>query len=323
MRRFDGHEEIWPGMVRRPVVTIGVFDGVHRGHRLVLDATIDLARRVDGEPGVLTFGTHPRAIIAGRRPRWLASLDHRLRLFDRAGMAFSVVLPFDEELRSMTGDEFVERVLVERIGVAGVVLGFNSQFGKDRSGDRACLERNARRFGFQAVFPPDVLYEALHISSTAIRDAVEEGRIEDAAAMLGRPVSLLGRVTEGDGRGRTLGFPTANLALEHEVRPPAGVYAGRVQIDGKWHLAISNIGIRPTFREGAAAQATIRTLVEVHVLDYAGDLYGRALEVHFISRIRDEHKFPSVDALKAQIEADRATCLDITGGRAEPDGHSG
>jgi riboflavin kinase/FMN adenylyltransferase len=317
MRRFDGFEDLRPGDFRRPVVTIGVFDGVHRGHRLVLDATVELARRVDGEAGVLTFGTHPRAIIEGRRPRWLASLDHRVRLFERAGLDFTVVLPFTERLRSMTGDEFVERILVERLGVAGVVLGFNSQFGKDRSGDRACLERNAAKHGFQAVFPPDVLYEALHISSTAIRDAVEEGRIEDAAAMLGRPVSLLGRVTEGDGRGREIGFPTANLALEHEVRPPAGVYAGRVEIDGTWYLAITNIGVRPTFRRDADAVPD-QALVEVHVIGFDGDLYGRALEVHFISRLRDERRFPSVDALIAQIGADRAACIEITGGRAEP-----
>ncbi len=318
MRRYDDLDRLTPETFRRPVVTIGVFDGVHRGHRLVLDATVDIARRRGGEAGVLTFGTHPRAIIKGKRPRWLTSLDHRLRLFEQAGVDFAVVLPFDESIRMLTGDEFVEQVLVGRIGVEGVVLGFNSKFGKDRTGDRACLERNAEKFGFDAVFPPDVHYEAFHISSTAIRDAVAEGKIEDAALMLGRPVSLMGRVIEGDKRGRTLGFPTANLDLEHEVRPPVGVYAGRVEIDGRWFLTVTNIGLRPTFRAEPDADPATQALVEVHVLGYEGDLYGRTMEMHFIAHLRDERKFATVDALKVQIEADRLRCLEITGGKAEP-----
>jgi riboflavin kinase/FMN adenylyltransferase len=321
MRRFEGLDEITPDAFRRPVVTIGVFDGVHRGHRLVLDATLEQARRLEGEAGVLTFTTHPRAILRGERPLWLGSLEHRLVLFERAGIDFAITLPFTDEIRNLTGDEFVERVLVEKLGVAGVVLGFNSRFGKDRSGDRACLERNAERFGFRVVFPPDVHFGALHISSTGIRRAVGEGRIDAAAAMLGRPVSLLGRVVEGDRRGRTIGFPTANLDLLHEVRPPAGVYAGRVEIDGREHLAMANIGTRPTFKEGQDPRTS--TTVEVHVLDFEGDLYGRLLEFHFVARLRDERKFPSVDALVRQLEADRERCRELAREEAPETGADG
>ncbi len=300
-----------PASFRAPAVTLGVFDGVHEGHRAILRALADAAARTGGETVVVTFDRHPRAVIAGEAPPAITSLEHRLVLFERAGLDATVVLRFDEALAARSADEFLSEILVGKIGARAIVLGADSHFGRGRQGNIAFLRERAARSGFELVAVPLLAAgeAAPTVSSTAIRAAVREGRLDDAARMLGRPVSVLGRVQRGDGRGRTIGFPTANLSLHHELTPPRGVYVARLEIDGVRYRALVNIGVRPTFKDGQPGP--LQELTEVHLLGFDGPLYGRVLEVEILARLRDERRFPSADALVAQIRADREPALAL------------
>ncbi len=302
VRRFDGLESLRPDLFRRPVATLGVFDGVHRGHGEVLARTAALAARLDGEPVAVTFDRHPQEVVAGRDPGTLSSLEHRVRLLARAGMAAVVVLRFDERLREIPAERFLEEVLVSRVGIAGLVLGPDSHFGKARGGNPDLARRVLDPLGIPVESVPPVLLGGRPVSSTAIRAAIRAGDLAAAEGMLGRPVAVLGRVVRGEGRGRSLGFPTANLDLAHEIRPPRGVYAGRVLLpDGEAVPALVNIGGRPTFHPEGEGEDT----VEAWLLDWEGDLYGADLEVSFLVRLRDERRFEGPEALRRQIEADR------------------
>ncbi len=288
------------------VVSIGVFDGVHLGHQAILARNRAAAAELGAEPTVVTFRRHPKRLLLGREPKALTSLQHRLELFRRAGVGHAVVLPFTPELRSLSAEDFVARVAVAGLGVRRFVLGFDSKFGHDRAGTP---ERLAA-LGFAVEVVPEVDVGGRAVSSTAIREAVELGDLGLAARMLGRPVAVLGRVVHGQELGRRLGFPTANLDLSHELHPPPGVYAVRVSRGGSAdrteHPGVCNIGFRPTL--GGAAT---RPAVEVHLLDYSGDLYGTDLEVLFVERLREERRFPDLGALRAQIAADAAAARAI------------
>jgi riboflavin kinase/FMN adenylyltransferase len=306
MRIHRGLADVSPERFRRPVVTIGVFDGVHRGHARVLEVLRAEAR--GGDAVAITFDTHPRAVLEGRAPPRLTSLDHRLLLLARAGVDATIVLHFDERLAEVGAEEFLTAIVIGRIGARSVVLGADSHFGRGREGNVAFLERVKGRLGLDLRAVPLVVDEKGEtVSSTAIRRAVLEGRLEDAARMLGRPVSVLGRVVEGDRRGRTLGFPTANLDLVQEIAPPRGVYLALVPLAGEARRALVNRGVRPTVERGAALP---QETFEVHILGFEGDLYGRSLEVFFVRKLRDERRFPSLDALVAAIERDRAEALE-------------
>jgi len=289
-------------------VTVGVFDGVHRGHRYLLDQLVAWAAEGEVDPVVLTFDPHPRAVLGQEPPELLTSLEHRLLLLERSGARGTVVVPFDRELASWTAADFVRRVYVEALGASRVLVGRNHRFGKGRQGDLALLQRLGAEHGFEA---REVELETLGpdqvISSTAIRDALRRGDLDGAARLLGRPVSVLGDVVPGERRGRELGFPTANLDLHHSARPASGVYAARARTvpaddpAGPLRPAVVNVGRRPTFHPEADVD-----LVEVHLLDVAEDLYGARLEVVFLAKLRDEQRFDGPAALKAQIEADVA-----------------
>ena len=303
MRIFRHIADLTPERFRQPVVTIGVFDGLHLGHRALLARARALADRLDGELVVVTFHVHPRQLTEGRAPRMLTSIEHRVRLLGRLGVDTTVVLHFDDEMRTMPATRFVEDILVARIGVQGAVLGYDSHFGHERQGDHAFLKAMLEPRGIPVErTDPIKLTDGEVVSSSAIRTAVANSDLDRAAELLGRPPALFGVVVRGDGRGRTLGFATANLDLQGELRPPRGVYAASVEIDGTVHPAAVNVGGRPTFYpEGEHADT-----VEVHLLDFAGQLYGLELEVVLLSRLRDEQKFDSVEELKAQIAADVA-----------------
>jgi riboflavin kinase/FMN adenylyltransferase len=308
MRVFRDLEHLSPALFRAPAVTIGVFDGVHRGHRAIIDALRDAAREAQGDAVVVTFDRHPRLVLTGEAPPAITSLEHRLVLFERAGVDAAVVLHFDAALAKKSAEDFLAEILLGRIGARTLVLGADSHFGRGREGTIAFLEARRERLGFALKAVPLVPADAAGagpVSSTAIRRAIAEGRLADAAAMLGRPLSLLGRVERGDERGRTLGFPTANLALHHEVCPPRGVYAARVEVDGVRYRTLVNIGTRPTFGGSPSLH------VEAHLLAFEGDLYGRVLEVEFLARLRDERRFESVEALVTQIRADRDAALAL------------
>jgi len=288
---------------RGAVVSIGVFDGIHLGHQAILAANLAAARAGDLEPTVVTFRRHPKRVLLGRSPRTLTSLQHRLELFRRAGIEHTVALRFTPDLRAMDVREFVERIAVRGLAVRRFVLGFDSKFARDREGTPERL----REMGFAVDVVPEVRVGGKAVSSTAIREAVELGDLELAARMLGRRVSVLGRVIHGNQLGRKIGFPTANLDLHHELHPPPGVYAVVVRPNGNpangartTHRGVCNIGFRPT----VAGAPPALPQVEVHLLDFKGDLYGERLEVGFAARLRTERKFRDLDALKAQIQLD-------------------
>jgi len=282
-----------------PVATIGAFDGVHRGHQAVLAETVAWARALGGEALAVTFDPLPKAVVGSAEALCITSLDHRLLLLERHGIQVAVVLAFDAALAALPAEAFVHEVLLDWLGTRHIVLGFNSTFGRRGEGNATLLRRFEERGLLEVRTPDPVLHRGGAISSTLIRQAVRDGRLDEAAAMLGRPVALLGTVVPGDQRGRTLGFPTANLDLRHEVAPPPGVYATVAVLDGVRHPALTYIGSRPTFHPEASEPA-----FEVHLLDLDANLYGRDLEVEFVQALRGDERFPSQEALVAQMRAD-------------------
>lgn len=305
MRTIQGSAGLAPDRFRRPVVTIGVFDGVHRGHRAVLARTRELAARSGGEVVVLTFDRHPRAVTEGRAPAEITSPAHRLHLLAREGVDTTIVLHFDDELREMQAERFVDDILLARIGVRGVVVGHDTHFGHHRGGSFELLRERLAPLGVPVErMEPVRLSDGTIVSSSAIRAAVARGDLDAAERLLGRAPALFGEVVRGDGRGKDLGFPTANLDLAGELHPNRGVYGAAVEIDGRTWPAVVNIGGRPTFH--AAGTET----VEVHVLDWTGDLYGRVLEVFLLGKLRDEQRFDGPAALRAQIARDVASARE-------------
>lgn len=285
---------------RGAVVSLGMFDGVHLGHQAILSANVARARALGAAPTVITFRRHPKQLLLGRAPKTLTTLEHRLDLFARAGIEHAAVLNFDAALRSLTAAEFARQIAVRDLGARYFVLGFDSKFGRDRGGTPEYL----RSLGFEVEVAPKVVIQGRPVSSTAIREAVELGDLPAAAAMLGRPVSVFGRVVHGSNLGHRIGFPTANLNLHQELHPPSGVYACRVHLLGEGtrrpHPGVANIGFRPT----VAPEPPRRPQVEVHLLDFEGDLYGRRIELEFVARLRGEKRFAGVDELSAQIARD-------------------
>ncbi len=292
-----------------PVVTIGMFDGVHRGHQKIIESIHNYATSKKGESVVITFDRHPKNIIENRPPSFITSLEHRLTLFERLGVDYAVILKFDQKLAQMTAEDFVREILVSWLGVKCIVLGFNCRFGKDREGNIILVRKLADTYGFEVYECPPVIYRGQVISSTAIRQAILEGALEKAEAMLGRPVTVLGTVVKKSGRGRTLGYPTANLDLHHEVRPPRGVYGTKIHWGEQDHLALTNIGLRPTFAREPFTGEGETLEIEVHILDFRESIYGQILEVQFLFKIRDEIPFKTAEELKAQIERDKELLL--------------
>lgn len=287
------------------VVSVGVFDGVHLGHRAILAANLELAHKLGAEPTVLTFRRHPKSLLLGHAPRTLTTLDHRLELFQRAGIEHAVALTFDQSLSELSAEDFAARYLVEGLGAKALVLGFDSKFGHGRRGTPELM----RTLGYEVEVVGRVEVLGRAVSSTAIREAVELGDLESAERMLGRPVSVIGHVVHGEARGRTIGFPTANLDLHHELHPPVGVYACRARLLGErvdepesseLLNAVANIGYRPTVEDEQPSSPR----VEVHLFDFDGDLYDRRLELSFVKRLRGEQRFDGLEALVAQIELD-------------------
>jgi riboflavin kinase/FMN adenylyltransferase len=303
VRRLDGFGALVPSAFRRPVVAIGVFDGVHRGHRHVLEALRSFADEAGGDAVVVTFDTHPRAVLAGAAPRPLLSLAHRLVLLERLGVDAVVVLPFDEAVRDMPWERFLDEVLLRAVGARGLLFGYDTCFGRGGAGTYDTVRPWAEARGLEVRRAPAIAVRGEPVSARRIRAAVEAGDLAAAADLLGRPHALLGPVVRGDGRGRTLGFPTANLDLADEVLPPPGVYQVVATLRGQRYSAVANLGRRPTF-PGAEPP---RPLVEVHIPGVSFEFYGETLEVELVRKIRDERRFPDREALIAQIRRDVAS----------------
>lgn len=297
---------------RSPVVALGNFDGLHLGHQAIMRRTIDLARERDGEPVAFTFWPHPIAVLApARAPAMITSLACRLAALDAAGLAGVVVRRFTRDFAALTPQEFVRDVLVARLGVAGVVVGYNVTFGRDRSGTPEVLAALGRELGFAVDVVPPVALGEHTVSSSAVRRALAAGDVAHAARQLGRAHTLVGLVRHGDHRGATIGFPTANVFPRGGMLPPDGVYAVKVGIGDEppSRPGVANLGTNPTF-------AAVGRRLETHLFDFAGDLYGRRIQVALVARLRGEVKFPSVNELVAQIRSDATAAREVLGVRS-------
>jgi riboflavin kinase/FMN adenylyltransferase len=289
-----------PSWLVRPVLALGNFDGLHRGHLKILDRVKRGAIERGGVAMAMTFDPHPpRVVRPDKAPPLLMTTEQRIDALGRAGIRAVAVVAFTRELSQWDPDTFVRLVLVEWLRVAEVWVGANFLFGHERVGNFSVLRTLGQRYGFRAEKIDPVRYKEFVVSSTRIRRLVAEGRMDEAAALLGHPYTLDGKVVEGRRRGREIGFPTANLQTANELIPPHGVYATTLTVDGIIHAALTNIGSNPTFGDSD------RTTIETYVLRFDGDLYGRDVRIGFVQRLRDERRFDDVDGLKAQIEADR------------------
>lgn len=294
-----------------PVVTLGVFDGVHKGHLQVINKTVSWAKEKRGESIVLTFSKSPKVVLGKRPSSIITSLEHRLNIFETLGVDSTIVMEFNDDVANIKADHFIKDVLHNWIGVKGVVLGYNCSFGKDSKGNKSVVFSLSKQYGYEVYSCEPVKLDGQIISSTLIRESIMQGDLKRAEAMMGRPVTILGTVVSGSKRGSKVLFPTANLDLHHEVMPPRGVYGTIAQLNNKEFYAITNIGIRPTFEaEPFVSNNNLQTVVEVHILDFTGSIYGQDLEVRFVSKIREERKFNSIKELKNQIEKDKNTFLE-------------
>jgi riboflavin kinase / FMN adenylyltransferase len=288
----------WPS----PAVTVGNFDGVHRGHQALVAAAVEEARGGGGSAVALTFDPHPSHVLSpDRAPDTLMTLRQKAEALEALGIDHLAVLPFTAELSRKTPEEFARRVLHEALSARVVVVGANFRFGRGRSGDLAALTDIGQTMGFRVRGVAPVLEDGEPISSTRIREALARGAVDAARALIGRRYFVEGEVVRGEGRGRTLGIPTANLALENETVPGGGVYAAWASVrdgsDPSPLPAVVNVGRRPTF-------GGVALVVEAHLLVAPGDLYGRRLRVEFESRLREERRFEGAAALVEQIRSD-------------------
>jgi riboflavin kinase/FMN adenylyltransferase len=282
-----------------PVLALGNFDGLHRGHMKIIERVHRVASERGATAVAMTFDPHPpRVVRPDKAPPLLMTKTQRLEALDRAGVDGVAVVRFTPELSRWDPETFARTVLVEWLHVAEVWVGANFLFGHDRTGNFSSLRALGSRYGFRAEKIDPVRYKDFVVSSTRIRRLISEGRVDEAGALLGHPYTIDGTVVEGSHRGRELGFPTANLATGNELIPPHGVYATTVRLDGVIYPSITNVGVRPTFDEEP------RTVIETHLLDVERDLYGLTLRLGFVQRLRDERRFESVDLLKAQVGAD-------------------
>ena len=292
-------EDVRPARWSQPILALGNFDGVHRGHRKILDRV----RRVAGERGgtavVMTFDPHPpRVVRPDKAPPLLMTKEQKLEAIADAGVHGAAIVRFTPELSRWDPEAFVRTVLVDWLHVSEVWVGANFLFGHDRAGNFSLLRVLGGRYGFKAEKIDPVRYKDFVVSSTRVRRLVGEGRVDEAGALLGRQYFIDGTVVRGDARGRTIGFPTANLCTENELLPPHGVYATTARVGGIVLPSVTNVGTRPTVDQSG------RIVVETHIFDFDRDLYGQPLRVGFVQRLRDERAFESLDALRAQIDAD-------------------
>ena len=292
-------EDARPARWAHPVLALGNFDGLHRGHRKILDRL----QRVAGERGatsvVMTFDPHPpRVVRPDKAPPLLMTMAQKLEALAAAGVQGAAVVRFTPELSRWDPEMFVRTVLVDWLHVAEVWVGANFLFGHDRVGNFSLLRVLGSRYGFKAEKIDPIRYKDFVVSSTRVRRLVSEGRVDEAGALLGHEYFIDGTVMRGDQRGRTLGFPTANLRTENELLPPLGVYTTTTRIGEIVHPSITNVGTRPT------VDTSGRTVVETHIFNLERDLYGQSIRVGFVQRLRDERVFESLDALRAQIDAD-------------------
>ena len=299
MRLFHGTDNA--GIARPTVLTLGVFDGLHLGHQLIMRTVVERARAAAAVPTVITFDPHPRAVLHPQSaPPLLQTFDQKIEAFGVLGIEQAIVIRFNRAFAEIEAEDFLRDVVRDRLHAVEVYLGRGFAFGRNREGTIELLRRVSGRLGFRADEVPEVRLRGQRISSSRVRELLAAGQVNLARRMLGRPYGVEGRVVRGEQRGRSLGFPTANLRPQNRVIPRGGVYVTATLIEGAWRRSVTNVGTRPTFKD-AAAEPTIET----YVMDWEGDLYGDVVRVRFLHRLRDERKFASIEELKQQIARDR------------------
>lgn len=282
----------------RTVLTLGNFDGVHLGHREIFRRVVDKAQELKGTAVVVTFEPHPLRLLAPEKaPLQLNTAEEKIRLLAASCIDLLVVLNFTRQLAEMPAEVFVRDILVRKLGVKHLIVGYDYAFGRNRQGDTKFLDELAKIHNFTLEILEPIRAEQQAHSSTAIRKFLQEGRVAEAVKILGRNFTLDGEVVHGEGRGRKLGFPTANLVTQKEILPRDGVYAVKVKWRNEYYDGVINIGCRPTF-------ATDAPTLEIHLMDFQGDLYGERLRIYFVDRLRDELRFPTVEALKDAVAED-------------------
>ena len=304
------HDGLVDFNAKKPVVTIGTFDGVHMGHKQVILRLQEIAKKYGGETVIFTFHTHPRLVTAPNESnlRLLTTLEEKIKLFDHYGIDHLVIYPFDKSFSELSYSKFVEEILVKQMHTHCLVVGYDHRFGKNREGDFEYLQKCASTFNFK-VEKLDVLTIAKEsVSSTKIRQALQNGEIEKANRYLGYEFTLHGSVVDGKHLGRKLGFPTANIVAsdKHKIIPGYGVYAVKVSINNKEYGGMLNIGTRPTFNNNADNRS-----IEVNIFDFEGDIYGSEITIMFAGKIRNEQKFAGVENLINQLHKDKKTALNF------------
>ena len=295
--------------VSNSVVTVGTFDGVHEGHRELMNTLVNVAKKRDARSVVVTFDPHPRTIIQSKSDgiKLLTTLRERAEVLNTIGVDELVVIPFTRDFSLLSSEQFVKDVIFEKIGISEFVIGYDHHFGKDRSGTIDTLQKLSPELGFDVQVVSKKEIGETTISSTVIRKAImDHGDMNGAAALLGRPYMLNALVIHGDERGRTIGFPTANLQPEHpdKALPKNGIYAVKIRVDDVWYHGMMNIGVRPTF-DGQ------RKSLEVNIFDFNQMIYGKTVQIRFFDRIRDEQKFEGLEGLKEQLRKDKEATVSI------------
>lgn len=292
--------------IRGAVLTVGTFDGVHAGHRRILERIRQSARDTHGESVILTFHPHPRTVLGGSPVPLLQTPDEKIQTLEALGIDHLIIVPFTAAFAAIPAADYVRDVLINPIHPQRIIIGYDHQFGKNREGNYNLLKLLREQYGFEL---EEITAEEINdcaISSTQIRKALNRGDVSSAALLLGRPYSISGVVVHGEQRGRLLGFPTANLQVSHtdKLIPANGVYVVETLCDGMMFRGMMNIGHQPTFH------AVQTQKLEVHLIDQALDLYGKNLSIRFLARLRDEHKFASRDELVSQLEKDKTQARD-------------
>jgi riboflavin kinase/FMN adenylyltransferase len=299
MRLFHGTENA--EIARPTVLTLGVFDGLHLGHQLIMKTVVERARAIGAVPTVITFEPHPRAVLHPESaPPLLQTFDQKIEALGVLGIEQTIVIHFDKAFSRIRAEDFLREAVVNRLHAKEVYLGRGFAFGHNREGNIELLRKISSQLGFIADEVPEVGLRGQRVSSSRIRELLVKGQVNLARRMLGRPYGVEGPVVHGAERGAQIGFPTANIHPHNRVIPRGGVYVTATLIDGQWRRSVTNIGTRPTFEIGSASS------VETYVMNWSGDLYGDVVRVRFLHRLRDEKKFGSIDELTSQIGRDVA-----------------
>jgi riboflavin kinase/FMN adenylyltransferase len=290
------------------IITVGSFDGVHVGHVKILSTLVNNAKAKNCRSIVLTFEPHPRKVISQNYSlKLLTSLEEKKELIYKHGVDELLILPFTHEFSQMSSDDFFKNIIIDKIGIKEIILGYDHHFGKGRDGDESKVRQLGSLYNFEVTLVPEVKYDDLTVSSSVIRRELQHGKIKSAACYLNRFYSITGRVIEGDKRGRLLGFPTANIQISDDDKmvPANGVYAVKVFTGNEEYSGVMNIGNRPTFQDSESI------ILEVHIFDFSENIYDKEIKVEFVDRIRDEQKFNSKEELIEQINRDKAVALQI------------